>query len=55
VCGEWIDRTKQRFENEQEAYLKLRELKRDRPNDRLSVALLDENGHELPYQALRQA
>ena len=53
--GEWIDCLRQRFEDEQEAYLKLRELKREQPNDLLRVVLLDESGNELPYQALRRA
>ena len=55
VQGEWSDCLKQRFEDEQEAYRKLRDLKRERPKDILRVALFDESGNELPYQALRRA
>jgi hypothetical protein len=51
VSGIWRDCLGQTFDGWQEAYRKLRELKRQHPSHALRVLLVDENGNELPFQS----
>jgi len=51
VSGIWRDCLGQTFDRWQEAYRKLRELKKEHPSYALRVLLVDENGNELPFQS----
>jgi hypothetical protein len=50
VSGIWRDCLGQTFDGWQEAYRKLRELKKEHPSYALRVLLVDERGSELSLQ-----